>query len=124
LVRACGSYPQRPGFESLHRHQIELTLSVGGWGRMKSLVTWATAGVFVLSLQGAVLAQPQEKAPEAMPPALESPTPIAPAPEVAVPAKVEKKASKKTSLKKENKKAKNKKKVKKKKVKRAKKKAV
>jgi hypothetical protein len=21
-VRACGSYPQCPGFESLHRHQI------------------------------------------------------------------------------------------------------
>ena len=44
---------------------------------MRNIVTWATAGVFALSLQGAVLAQAQEKAPEAMPPALESPTPIA-----------------------------------------------
>jgi hypothetical protein len=23
LVRACGSYPQRPGFKSLHRHHLE-----------------------------------------------------------------------------------------------------
>ena len=91
---------------------------------MKNIVTWATAGVFALSLQGAVLAQPQEKAPESMPPALESRTTVAPAPEVVAPEKMEQKAQKKTSLKKKNKKAKNQKKAKKKKVRKAKKKTV
>jgi hypothetical protein len=26
VVRACGSYPQCPGFKSLHRHQYQITL--------------------------------------------------------------------------------------------------
>ena len=27
LVRACGSYPQSPGFKSLHRHHYDTTIS-------------------------------------------------------------------------------------------------
>jgi len=46
---------------------------------MKKLVIWATAALFALSLQGAALAQKEEKAPESMPPAMESPSPLAPA---------------------------------------------
>ena len=44
---------------------------------MKKMVTIATAGVFLLSLQGAVLAQKEEKAP-APPPMMEKQTPATP----------------------------------------------
>jgi hypothetical protein len=122
LVRACGSYPQRPGFESLHRHQIEAITFGGGLRKMKKLFIWATAGLFALSLQGSALAQKEERAPEAMPPVVESPTPVAPAEMPAAPEKVEKTAKKKSQLK-TKKKTKNKR-AKKKKTKKAKKKAV
>jgi len=59
---------------------------------MRKTITWATAGLFVLSLQGAALGQMQEKAAEStMPPALESPAPIAPAPEIGAPEQVSEK---------------------------------
>jgi hypothetical protein len=104
LVRACGSYPQRPGFESLHRHHFEPSSEVWGGGlTMKKMVVWATAGLFVLSLQGAALAQKEEKAPEINPPAMESPaptTPMTPAETPAAPKKAKKTCKKKTSKKK------------------------
>ena len=91
---------------------------------MRKTITWATAGLFVLSLQGVALGQMQEKAAEStMPRALESPAPITPAPEIGAPAKVEKKTTKQSSLKKKKKKP-SQKKAKKKKVKKAKKKSV
>jgi hypothetical protein len=90
---------------------------------MKKMVVWATAGLFVLSLQGAALAQKEEKAPEIMPSPMESPAPMAPAEKSLTP-----ETPKKTSKKKTQKKAKNqktcKKRVKSKKAKTAKKKAV
>ena len=122
MVRACGSYPQRPGFESLHRHHIEATTFGGGLREMKKIVTWATAGLFALSLQGPALAQKEERAPEAMPPVVESPTPVAPAEMPVAPEKVEKTAKKKSQLK-TKKKTKNKR-AKKKRTKKAKRKAV
>ncbi len=65
---------------------------------MKKLLTWVVGGAFLLSLQGAALAQKEEKAPAATP-AVES---QAPAGEVA-------KTEKKTTTKKSSKKAKTKK---------------
>jgi hypothetical protein len=98
LVRACGSYPQRPGFESLHRHQISLMSSAwGGEEIMRKIVIWATAGLFALSLQGTALAQKEEKAPEIMPPAMESPAPVTPAEKAPA---IEKSTSKKKTQKK------------------------
>ena len=121
MVRACGSYPQRPGFESLHRHQLELTLEWGGKGEMRKTITWATVGLFALSVQGVALGQTPEKAAEsALPPALESPAPLTPSAEVVAPGQVEKKVQKKSSLKKKGKQ----KKAKKKRVRKAKKKTV
>ena len=70
---------------------------------MKKMVVWATAGLFVLSLGGSALAQKEEKAPEAMPPALESPAPTTPMTPVEKPAatqKTKKTCKKKTSKKK------------------------
>lgn len=83
---------------------------------MRKLITWATAGLFVLGLQGGALAQKEEKAPAATPPVAETPAPAAKAEQPAAPEKVEKKAQKKT-------KKKGKKKASKKKAKKAKKKA-
>ena len=90
---------------------------------MKKTITWATAGLFALSLQGVALGQVQEKAAEStMPPALESPAPLSPALEIGAPEKVQQQTPKKSSLKKKKKTGQ--KKAKKKKVKKAKKKAV
>jgi hypothetical protein len=74
------------------------------WGRenMKRVVIWAIAGLFVLSLQGTALAQKEEKAPESMPPAMETPAPVAPAPAENTPApeKTHKTCKKRTQKKK------------------------
>ncbi len=67
---------------------------------MKKMVVWVTAGLFVLSLQGAALAQKEEKAPEVMPPPMESQTPMTPAEKPAAPAKAKKTCKKNTPKKK------------------------
>jgi hypothetical protein len=69
---------------------------------MKKMVVWATAALFVLSLQGTALAQKEEKAPEAMPPVMESPAPTTPMTPVEKP--VAQKKAKKTCKKKTSKK--------------------
>ena len=66
---------------------------------MKRIVIWATAGLFALSLQGFALAQKEEKAPETMPPAMESPAPMAPAEKAPAPEKSQKTCKKKTQKK-------------------------
>lgn len=38
LVRACGSYPQCPEFESLHRHHIDEAPFLIGWGLCCSVI--------------------------------------------------------------------------------------
>jgi hypothetical protein len=70
---------------------------------MKKMVVWATAGLFVLSLQGAALAQKEEKGPEVMPAPMESPaptTPMAPAEKPVTTHKAKKTCKKKTPKKK------------------------
>jgi hypothetical protein len=89
---------------------------------MKKIITWTTAGLFALSLQGPALAQKEVRTPEAMPPVLESPTPVAPAEMPTAPEKVEKTAKKKSQLK--AKKKTTNKRAKKKRTKKVKKKAV
>ena len=81
---------------------------------MRNLVTWATAGLFLLSLQGNALAQKEEKAPPAAPPAVETSAPIAPAEKVAAPKKAQKKTKKTTTKKGKKTKGKKTKKAKKK----------
>lgn len=87
---------------------------------MNKIVTWTTVGLFALSLQGPALAQQGEKAPETMPPAMESPAPLSPVEQVVTPGQPETKAKKQTSLKSKKKKT-NQKRAKKKKGKKAKK---
>ncbi|MGQ9688660.1 MAG: hypothetical protein ACUVXF_07755 [Desulfobaccales bacterium] len=82
---------------------------------MKKTITWVIAGLFALSLQGAVWAQKEGKAPEAVPPA-EATTPTAPAEQAVTPEKTQqntqkkaqKKSKKKVAKKKSTKKAKKK----------------
>jgi len=74
---------------------------------MKKIITWVLAGLFALSLQGAVWAQKEEKAPEAVPP-VESTTPAAPAEQAVTPEKTQKNNPKKTQKKSKNKTAKKK----------------
>lgn len=59
---------------------------------MKKIITIATAGVFLLSLQGASLAQKEEKAP-ATPPMIEKQAPAAPKAETPAPKAPEAKAA-------------------------------
>jgi hypothetical protein len=74
-VRACGSYPQCPGFESLHRHIIHRTYLEGRL--MEKVLALASVGAFLLSLTGASLAQEEEPT-AATPPAAEKATPATP----------------------------------------------
>jgi hypothetical protein len=67
---------------------------------MKKLVVWATACLFVLGLTGSVLAQKEEKAPEAIAPPMESSAPMTPAEKPATSQKVKKTSKKKTPKKK------------------------
>lgn len=68
---------------------------------MKRIITWAAAGLFALSLQGAALAQKEEKAPEPIMPApMESPAPMGPGDKTPAPEKIQKTSKKKTANKK------------------------
>ncbi len=89
---------------------------------MKKIITLAAAGTFLLSLQGASLAQ--EKTPPATPPMVEKQAPAAPKVEApAVKAPETKAPETKTQTKATNKKSKIKKKIKARKAKKAKPKA-
>jgi hypothetical protein len=88
---------------------------------MKRIVTWATVGLFALGLQGAALAQKEERAPEPIMPApMESPGSMGPAEKTPATEKIQK-TSKKKGTKKQDQKTSSKKPVKKKKGKPAKK---
>ncbi|MEW6657756.1 MAG: hypothetical protein AB1424_03760 [Thermodesulfobacteriota bacterium] len=76
---------------------------------MRKIVTMATAGVFLLSLQGASLAQKEEKAP-APPPMMEKQAPAAPKAEAPAPKAPEAKSADTKPKTKADKKAKDKKK--------------
>jgi hypothetical protein len=50
LVRACGSYPQCPGFKSLHRHQRDCTLSVKA-GAKKEWLRLTSVALLIFSAE-------------------------------------------------------------------------
>jgi outer membrane biosynthesis protein TonB len=109
-VRACGSYPQCPGFESLHRQHFH-KFKVKERMVMKKLFALASVVAFLLSLQGASLAQEKAAPTPATPPVVEKApapveVPVAPKEEVTKETKKEKAAKKKKKKKAKGKKKK------------------